>query len=630
MEALTAGRGRSALALLLLGAVAYAGVLGVPFHYDDVHVLTQNDRMAREGLSWALTHIRPLTYLSFWMELRCWGTWPPPYHAMNLLLHLANGMLLWRILARLGGHGGGPAAWLAAALFLVHPLQTEGVSYVSSRADLLSALLLLLGGYGLVAGRPARAGLRAAALAGAGALSILAKESGAIFPFWYLLLGAAAGRAREALRLCGWMLACLAGIALVQAVWAGHAHLSRTIEAAGGWQASLSYAATQATVWPRYLGMALLPAGQTINPDLPLLGWPEGIDPSRPFSIGAMCSAIRGLLAANALPIAKGIALLAALAAGLRLAAGSWRVWGTGMAWFALALIPSSSLVPLKDPFQEHRAYLAAGGVLWIAGVFAARASQGERRRLAGVFAAALIGVSAVATWGRNAVWRDPAALWGEAVRLRPGNPRAHLNLGVVWAERGMPLRAERAYLRAQSFDGMSAGMRLATLRNLFLGAVARGGFADAGAHLARIRGLAGPDLRGLVALWGDRAFGMDAGLCRWAQSPASDPEGIDWAIRYLALCAPLEPSPGPVLGNLGGLLFLRGRFPEALSCYERAAAAVPPGDAGFERAVRISLARTLLRLDRAAEAADHLRRLPDEGRSDPEGAELWRRIERR
>lgn len=58
---------------------------------------------------------------------------------LNLLLHFANTVLLWRLLLRLGI----PGAWLVAALFAVHPLHVESVAWIISRKDLLSALFYL-------------------------------------------------------------------------------------------------------------------------------------------------------------------------------------------------------------------------------------------------------------------------------------------------------------------------------------------------------------------------------------------------------------------------------------------------------------------------------------------------------
>ena len=85
-------------------------------------------------------HYWPMLYSSFWLENRLWGFNPLGFHAVNVLLHGVNTLLLWRLLERMGV----PGAWLIAALFAVHPLRVEPVAWVMSRKDLLGTLFYLL------------------------------------------------------------------------------------------------------------------------------------------------------------------------------------------------------------------------------------------------------------------------------------------------------------------------------------------------------------------------------------------------------------------------------------------------------------------------------------------------------
>ncbi|MBI1784039.1 glycosyltransferase family 39 protein [Candidatus Sumerlaeota bacterium] len=136
-------------ALLLATFVAYFPALKAGYIWDD-EALTENIVIQQPGglaKIWLHPseyreheeHYWPLVYTSFWIENKVWGLNPAGYHAVNILLHAVNSILIGLILSR----GGGRGAWLAAAIFALHPVHVESVAWVMQRKDLLSGFFYL-------------------------------------------------------------------------------------------------------------------------------------------------------------------------------------------------------------------------------------------------------------------------------------------------------------------------------------------------------------------------------------------------------------------------------------------------------------------------------------------------------
>ena len=141
--------GLAALALGLLSVLCYLpAMLWGGFVWDD-SIWMQSRAVAEwSGLGdiWAWppriyqeAHYWPLTYTTFWLEHKIWGLEPAGYHVVNVLLHLLNTLLVWRLLLRLAV----PGAWVVAAVFAVHPLHVESVAWIIERKDVLSGFFYL-------------------------------------------------------------------------------------------------------------------------------------------------------------------------------------------------------------------------------------------------------------------------------------------------------------------------------------------------------------------------------------------------------------------------------------------------------------------------------------------------------
>jgi len=188
-----------ALSLALLAVAVFAAFAGVTRNgwilFDDPHYVYENPYVARgwtaEGVRWSLAephgaNWHPLTSWSHMLDVELFGLRPGAHHAVSLLLHVVNAVLLVLVLRGLTG------AWwrslLVGALFALHPLRVESVAWVSERKDVLSGLffLLTLAAYGSWArrGGAGRYALVAACLA----LGLMAKPMLVTVPFLLLLL----------------------------------------------------------------------------------------------------------------------------------------------------------------------------------------------------------------------------------------------------------------------------------------------------------------------------------------------------------------------------------------------------------------------------------------------------------
>ena len=143
-------RTRTCVFGLLLAAItifAYRPAWNGGFLWDDDDYIIKNDLLtASDGLQriWfsldSPSQYFPLVYTTFRIERALWDLNPSGYHWVNLLLHVANALLVWRVLARLNV----PGAWLAGAIFALHPVQAESVAWITERKNVLMGFFFLL------------------------------------------------------------------------------------------------------------------------------------------------------------------------------------------------------------------------------------------------------------------------------------------------------------------------------------------------------------------------------------------------------------------------------------------------------------------------------------------------------
>ncbi len=441
----SAWRVLSTLACLGLVVAAYSNFFRNSFHFDDSHVLETNlyvrslanaprfftDASTFSSLPANATY-RPLTTLSLAVDYALAGGLDPVvFHASQLFFLLA----LWAalvafyrsILVRVVSAGESFFVALGAAtLFAVHTVNTEAMNLLHCRGELLSALGVV--GAFLLWQRPRlrRLQLHLVAVA-AGAL---AKVPAVLFgPLLFVreLLVPGDEPKPTFVRRC-WRAGKLAAPATVlgAALFVFTENMNRAGQSYGG-PSRLSYAMTQAWAWLHYLRLFVAPFGLTADTDMPLV---TGLGDTRLYA---------------------GLAAIGVLGVVAWRAARSERAWPVafGLAWFALCLLPASSVVPLAEPVNEHRVFLPFIG-LALAAVYGASLALPRRWHLAGAAALGLLLVAhAVGTHRRNAVWRTEESLWADVTVKSPANGRAWMNYGVPLMGRGDYAHAKVAFDRA-------------------------------------------------------------------------------------------------------------------------------------------------------------------------------------
>ena len=424
------------LGLALVVMAAWSGSWTVPFVFDDIAAVRGNQTL-RE--LWNLPAIfsppsglsvsgRPVVNASLAVSYALSGEQPWGYHVVNLALHAATASLVYGLLRRTLRRPGSKESFGAAAeglalavaaVWALHPLQTATVTYVMQRTEGLAGFCYLATLYcflrGVEAERRGRWWLGAAL--GACALGMGSKETMVSAPLAVLLYDrtwvagsfAAAWRARGKFYI---------GLAATWGVL-GACMLAQGRDGSAGFDAGLSataYALTQGEAIWHYLRLALWPA--------PLV-----------FDYGTEVSAnYVAAVGVVALVGATGWALVRRPAVGF-----------LGFLFFAV-LAPSSSFVPVAtQTMAEHRMYLPLAAVV-VAAVLGAHAWLG-RRSLWLWAAVALAG--GVGTWVRNLDYRSERAIWADTVAKRPGNARAHFNLGVALNAGGDEAGARAAWAEA-------------------------------------------------------------------------------------------------------------------------------------------------------------------------------------
>lgn len=402
---------------LLVGAVLlYALSLGSGFVFDDEFVIVGDPALRSPGqipgyfLRPSFSYYRPLRSLSYHLDYRFWGLNPLGYHLTSILLHglCAVSLFLFLKARRIAF----PARAAAGLIFLLHPIATEPVIYLSSRAELLGtlfSLLFFLAGIRFVRlGRSGNAILALACLAAA----VLSKESFLVLPLLWLVVAAGeeappAGHRRRGITIAAFLLA--------GAFFCFRFFLLPAPAGAGRFSLLLTYP------------QILLKAPSILLTYLRLLLFPVSLSPHHPLASAPLPSPPA---------LAFQLAVLAGLAILLSLFWKRSRRFRPGVLWLAIALLPVSNIYPLNRIIAEKYLYFALPGFAWMMGeLFFRPGRKGKKVRMV-LLGAAMVGFI-VLTLNRQPAWRDNYTLWRTTASRSAPDPLILFNLGTARVRAG-------------------------------------------------------------------------------------------------------------------------------------------------------------------------------------------------
>jgi protein O-mannosyl-transferase len=553
----------SVAVLLLLTTAAYWPILTHDFvNCDDPTYVTENVRvqggLTWQGVVWAFTTTEaefwhPLTWLSHMLDTQCFGLRAWGHHLTNLLLHLANTLLVFFCFERLSGARG--RSFVMAALFGLHPLHVESVAWVAERKDLLSGLffLLALWAYGrytksrwqMADGKWAKPG-SIGHLPSSGfyffalllfALGLMSKPMVVTLPFVLLLLDywplrrlELSPHASRRSSLGPLLLEKIPFFALavggsVLAWWIQHSrqNLGRLDEF------PLSLRVSNALVaYCRYLGKTLWPMDLAVFYPYPR-GWP-----------------LTSVLASAA--------LLAAIAF-----AALWLVrrrpyLAVGWFWFIGMLVPVIGLVQVgRHALADRYTYLPLIGLFLILVWLVADLLPRGRYRLAllGVVSGLTLGACLVVTHRQLRHWHNSETLARHALRVTQGNYLAAINLGAALHDAGKVDEALAQYRMA-----LEMAPNYAPAHNNLAVALAGKGLRE--------RAMA--ELREALRLE-PRYASTHYLLATWLEQQGQASEALEHYQEALRL----QPDFPEAANDLGGLLAGQGQWQEATECFARA-----------------------------------------------------------
>ena len=457
--------------VFIIGVCVYSNTFHVPFLFDDESSITDNPVIKHlgnffSGSGYEYNPRRFIGYLTFALNYRLEGLGVTSYHLFNLAVHITAALLVYTLgiltfrtpylkTSPLSSKSRS-IAFFAALIFVVHPVQTEAVTYIVQRFASLAAMFYLAS---LVLYIRARLFLEDGARSRGAViylLSIMAallamktKEIAFTLPLVAALYefsffrGNVRGRILFLLPLLATLLivplSIMGELKPVGELLSDLSEKARADRILPRWD----YLVTQFRVIVTYLRLLFLPMRQNLDYDYPIY---HSLFSPQVFLSFLLLTAMIGTA-------------VCLFFRSRRSDGSSSRLVAFGISWFFITLAVESSLIPIRDVIFEHRVYLPSAGFILAlvtlvfggAGKLRNRIPATEKWAVSALLLGAVL--LSAATYARNSVWRDGTTLWRDVTEKSPLKPRPHYNLGQALDKQGRFEEAVGEYLTAIQLD---------------------------------------------------------------------------------------------------------------------------------------------------------------------------------
>jgi type IV pilus biogenesis/stability protein PilW len=441
------------ICFFLLTLLVYGNSLKNEFVFDDIPLVVKNYQIRQLnniptllGLGGAGSFYRPLRIVSYAIDYHLFKLNPLGYHLSNMIFHALTAFLVFLTLLRLSDNF--RIALAASLLFVVHPVQTDSVTYIAGRRDILSALFYLLGFYLFLRYRKAPSILLLGAILLSYVLAISSKEMAVTFPALCFLYDFMENFAALSTTKTAAPVATRKRIAASLLQMGRQQFFFYAIFLVG----ACAFVYYKIVVVPpslrqEYYGGTwannFLTVSRIIIYYLKLLLFPIALNADYSY---------------NAFPVTTSLLDLKSWASVLALCILFWagikafrhnRLATLCLAWFFITLLPVCHIIPHHELMAEHYLYLPSIGLFFLAGITLDRWLNKKHPYAFLLIAGLLMVFLSVRTVVRNQDWRNALTLWEKTVKTAPNCARAWNNLSVEYYRKGELTKAQDSCQRS-------------------------------------------------------------------------------------------------------------------------------------------------------------------------------------